>query len=136
MTEPKSRDKPFDISKWVVWEAFQRVKANKGAAGVDEVSIAEFEQDRDKNLYRILESYVVGKLLPTSGQSGGDSQSWRDGRAGARGADCGGSGRADGGQDVSGAKSRTDLPSGLLRLSAEEVRVGRRRHLSAALLEG
>ena len=31
MTEPKSRDKPFDISKWVVWEAFQRVKANKEA---------------------------------------------------------------------------------------------------------
>ena len=31
-------------------------------------------------------SYVVGKLLPTSGQSGGNSQSWRDGRAGARGA--------------------------------------------------
>ena len=53
MTEPKSRDKSFDISKWVVWEAFQRVKANRGAAGVDEVSIAEFEQDRDKNLYRI-----------------------------------------------------------------------------------
>ena len=47
-----------------------------------------------------LESYVVGKLLPTSGQSGGNSQSWRDGRAGARGADRGGSGRADGGQDA------------------------------------
>ena len=53
MSEPKSQDKPFDISKWVVWEAYQRVKANKGAAGVDEVSIAEFEQDRDRNLYRI-----------------------------------------------------------------------------------
>ena len=53
VTEPKSRDKPFEISKWVVWEAFARVKANKGAAGVDEMSIAEFEKDRDKNLYRI-----------------------------------------------------------------------------------
>jgi RNA-directed DNA polymerase len=53
VSEPKSQDKPFDISKWVVWEAYQRVKANKGAAGVDDVSIAEFEQDRDKHLYRI-----------------------------------------------------------------------------------
>ncbi len=53
MTEPKSRDKPFEISKWVVWAAFARVKANKGAAGVDDVSTAEFEKDRDKNLYRI-----------------------------------------------------------------------------------
>ena len=48
MTEPKSRDKPFDISKWVVWEAFQRVKKNKGAAGVDGVTIEEFERDRDE----------------------------------------------------------------------------------------
>ncbi len=53
MSEPQSADKPFDISKWVVWEAYQRVKANKGAAGVDDVSIAEFEQDRDNNLFRI-----------------------------------------------------------------------------------
>jgi RNA-directed DNA polymerase len=42
--------KSFDISKWVVWEAYQRVKANKGAAGVDEVSIEEFEKDSDNNL--------------------------------------------------------------------------------------
>jgi RNA-directed DNA polymerase len=64
MTEPKSRDKPFDISKWVVWEAFQRVKANRGAAGVDEVSIAEFEQDRDKNLYRIWNRMSTGSYIP------------------------------------------------------------------------
>jgi len=47
------QDKPFDISKWVVWEAFERVKANKGAAGVDEESIAQFEANRDRNLYTI-----------------------------------------------------------------------------------
>ena len=45
MSEPKAQDKPFQISKWKVWEAFERVKANKGAAGVDEQSIAQFEAD-------------------------------------------------------------------------------------------
>jgi RNA-directed DNA polymerase len=48
----------------VVWEAFQRVKANKGAAGVDEVLIAEFEQDRDKNLYRIWNRMSSGSYFP------------------------------------------------------------------------
>jgi RNA-directed DNA polymerase len=50
---PKLSDTPFDISKWVVREAFERVKANKGAAGVDEESIEAFEADRDRNLYKI-----------------------------------------------------------------------------------
>ena len=35
--ELKSSGKPFDISKWEVWEAYQQVKANKGAPGVDGV---------------------------------------------------------------------------------------------------
>ena len=35
--------KPFDISKQAVWEAYQRVRANQGAAGVDGESIADFE---------------------------------------------------------------------------------------------
>jgi hypothetical protein len=37
--------KPFSISKWEVWESYKRVKANKGAAGVDGQSIAAFEED-------------------------------------------------------------------------------------------
>jgi RNA-directed DNA polymerase len=64
VSEPKQQDKPFDISKWVVWEAYQRVKANKGAAGVDEVSIAEFEQHRDKQLYRIWNRLSSGSYFP------------------------------------------------------------------------
>jgi retron-type reverse transcriptase len=40
--EPLSKAKPYSISKWVVFEAYKRVKANKGAAGVDDESIADF----------------------------------------------------------------------------------------------
>ena len=64
MSEPKLQDKPFQIDKMVVWEAFQRVKANKGAAGVDEQSIAEFERDRDKHLYRIWNRLSSGSYFP------------------------------------------------------------------------
>jgi RNA-directed DNA polymerase len=64
VSEPGRQDKPFDISKWVVWEAYQRVKANKGAAGVDEVSIADFEQGRDKHLYRIWNRMSSGSYFP------------------------------------------------------------------------
>ena len=45
--------KSFDIPKQLVWEAYQRVKANKGAAGVDGQSIEGFEADLRNNLYQI-----------------------------------------------------------------------------------
>ncbi len=64
MNEPKQQDKPFQISKWKVWEAYERVKANKGAAGVDEQSISEFEADRDRNLYKIWNRMSSGSYFP------------------------------------------------------------------------
>jgi RNA-directed DNA polymerase len=64
VSEPKRQDKPFVIDKVVVWEAFQRVKANRGAAGVDEESIEDFEADRDQNLYRIWNRLSSGSYLP------------------------------------------------------------------------
>jgi RNA-directed DNA polymerase len=48
VSEPKP--KPFEISKQAVWEAYRRVRANKGGAGVDEQSIEEFEEDLHGNL--------------------------------------------------------------------------------------
>ena len=47
------QDKPFDIARSLVWEAYKRVKANKGAAGVDGCSIEVFETDLKNNLYKI-----------------------------------------------------------------------------------
>jgi len=46
-------DKPFDIPKRLVWEAYEHVKANKGAAGADGQSIEDFEADLRNNLYKI-----------------------------------------------------------------------------------
>ena len=50
MGELRAPGKPFGISKWAVWEAWEKVKANKGAPGVDGQSIAEFEKDLQGNL--------------------------------------------------------------------------------------
>ena len=43
--------RPFCISKREVWEAYKRVKANNGAAGVDGQSVKEFEENLSNNLY-------------------------------------------------------------------------------------
>ncbi|HEX2715759.1 MAG TPA: hypothetical protein VHM88_26550, partial [Candidatus Acidoferrales bacterium] len=62
--EPTSRPKPFAISKQIVWEAYRRVKANKGAAGVDGESITEFERDLDGNLYKLWNRMSSGSYFP------------------------------------------------------------------------
>lgn len=46
--------KPFEIPKALVWEAFHRVKANGGAAGVDSETIESFETKLGPNLYKHL----------------------------------------------------------------------------------
>ena len=45
--------KPFNIPKKLVSEAYLWVKANKGAAGVDQQSLTEFEQNPKNNLYKL-----------------------------------------------------------------------------------
>ena len=57
-------DKPFVIPKQLVWEAYEQVKRNKGAAGVDGVSIEEFEADLKNNLYRIWNRMSSGTYFP------------------------------------------------------------------------
>lgn len=56
--------KPFCISKREVWEAYEQVKANRGAAGVDKQSMTEFEADLKDNLYRIWNRMSSGSYLP------------------------------------------------------------------------
>src|SRR5271154_888849 len=59
-----SEAKPYCISKWEVWGAYKRVKANKGAAGVDEQSIADFERNLKGNLYKIWNRMSSGSYFP------------------------------------------------------------------------
>jgi RNA-directed DNA polymerase len=62
--EQVSRAKPFEIPKQPVWEAYRLVKANGGAAGVDEESLEEFERDLKNNLYRIWNRMASGSYFP------------------------------------------------------------------------
>lgn len=59
-----SSGKAFDIPKTLVWEAYLKVKANKGAAGVDRQSLADFAQDEKKNLYKIWNRMSSGSYFP------------------------------------------------------------------------
>ena len=56
--------KPFDIPKREVWEAFKKVKANQGAAGVDGQSVADFEADLSNNLYKLWNRMSSGSYFP------------------------------------------------------------------------
>jgi retron-type reverse transcriptase len=59
-----TKAKPFDIPKREVWEAFKKVKANQGAAGVDGQSIAGFEVALTSNLYKLWNRLSSGSYLP------------------------------------------------------------------------
>ncbi len=56
--------KSFDISKKVVMAAYKRVKANQGAAGVDEQTITDFESRLKDNLYKIWNRMSSGTYFP------------------------------------------------------------------------
>ncbi len=60
MTEAK----PFTISKELVYQAWRSVKANKGAAGIDGQSLADFETHLGKNLYKIWNRMSSGSYFP------------------------------------------------------------------------
>jgi len=56
--------KAFEISKRLIWEAYQRVKSNGGAAGVDQESIEKFEGDLSNNLYKLWNRMRSGSYFP------------------------------------------------------------------------
>src|SRR6266545_3116394 len=64
--ESMESTKPFSIAKQAVWEAYKQVKANHGAAGVDDESIAEFEGNLKDNLYKLWNRMSSGSYFPPS----------------------------------------------------------------------
>jgi RNA-directed DNA polymerase len=56
--------KPFQIPKRLVWEAYESVRDNGGAAGVDGCSVEDFEKDLKNNLYRIWNRMSSGTYFP------------------------------------------------------------------------
>jgi RNA-directed DNA polymerase len=60
----KASVKPFDISKPEVWDAWVKVRGNKGSSGVDGVSIEAFEADLRNNLYKVWNRMSSGTYFP------------------------------------------------------------------------
>jgi RNA-directed DNA polymerase len=58
------KGKPFQIPKRLVWEAYESVKANKGAAGVDGRSIEDFDKDLKNNLFKVWNRMSSGSYFP------------------------------------------------------------------------
>lgn len=67
--EHKSMAKSYEISKNLIWDAYQSVKINNGSAGVDGETIAVFEQNLKKNLYKIWNRMSSGSYFPPSVKS-------------------------------------------------------------------
>lgn len=55
--------KPYAIPKHAVWEAYQKVKANNGAAGVDRQSLEDFDRDLGNNLYKLWNRMASGSYF-------------------------------------------------------------------------
>ena len=59
-----SESKQYEIPKKVVIEAYKRVKANKGSAGIDGVDFEIFEKKLNNNLYQIWNRMSSGSYFP------------------------------------------------------------------------
>lgn len=56
--------KPFEIPKALVWAAYHEVRSNRGAPGCDGQTLADFDRQRDHNLYRIWNRLSSGSYFP------------------------------------------------------------------------
>ena len=59
-----NKTKSFEIPKAAIWHAYKKVKSNKGAAGVDNQSLSDFERNLKDNLYKIWNRMSSGCYFP------------------------------------------------------------------------
>lgn len=59
-----SKAKSFEITQEEILAAFKKVKANKGAAGIDGVSLEEYEKSLENNLYKLWNRMASGSYFP------------------------------------------------------------------------
>jgi hypothetical protein len=62
--EPVPEAKPYNIPKQLVLKAYQQVKANRGAAGVDDETLTMFKKDLKGNLYKVWNRMSSGSYFP------------------------------------------------------------------------
>jgi hypothetical protein len=135
MGQLKSSTKPFDISKWEIKEAWEEVRVNRGAPGVDGQSLDEFEKDLKGNLYKVWNRISSGSYFPLPVRGVAIPKPHGDGTR-----MLGIPAVADRvAQTVvarkSDAKGGSYFPSGQLWIPAGTVRLGRSGTVPGALLE-
>src|SRR3954464_10321064 len=118
---PGPKEKSFAIPRPMVWEAWRRVKANKGSAGSGRGGSEGVPGRSEGQPLQDLESNELGVLLACGGQGGGDPQAarWRGPNAGR--ANDRGQGRADGASHASGGTGGPSVSPGLLWLPAGQI---------------
>jgi len=52
------------ITKLMVWQAYKEVKANKGSAGIDYMSLNDLEKNKSKELYKLWNRLTSGSYIP------------------------------------------------------------------------
>ena len=62
--QTRTTDKPFNITKKQVYEAYKAVKSNAGAAGVDKQTLEQFDADLQNNLYKLWNRMSSGSYFP------------------------------------------------------------------------
>jgi RNA-directed DNA polymerase len=58
------RGKAFEIPKELVWRSYLEVRKNRGAPGCDGQTLTQFDENRDKNLYKIWNRLSSGSDVP------------------------------------------------------------------------
>ena len=124
--EPRARPEPkvksFEIDKRLIVEAWEKVRANNGAPGVDAVGIGLFEEQLRDNLYKLWNRMSSGSYFPGPVRGVEIPKDHGEGvrllgvpnTARPGGADCGG--------DAAGAEAGAGLPPGQLRLPSRAQR--------------